>query len=102
MDDAQKRSIRDKILNDIRIEGIDPKCNKRQIEQAIENVVAHRSVAANRKILNDAIGSVDLPVDMQARVLAAVFREEEASVKEATRLEQPKLDEGVAVDGKKL
>jgi hypothetical protein len=95
MDAEQKLQVRNKILEDIAREGINPGCNKRQIEQAIDNVANYRSVAANRRLLDEAVGIPGLPDDMKARVLTAIFSVEEKAVKE-----QRRLAEGGKPDGK--
>lgn len=91
MDEARKTDVRNKILAQIADEKINPGCNKREIEQAIDNLVAFRNVAANRAILDGALGPVNLPAHMKARVLAAVFAEEERDAREARRIEERNL-----------
>lgn len=86
MDAAQKLRVRDRILRDIAEKGINPRCNKRQLERAIDDVAAYRDVAANRTAMNDVITVGSVNALMRAKVWAEVMRFEEKEAEDAAQL----------------
>ena len=83
MNAEQKLRVRDRILRDIAEKGINPGCNKRQLERAIDDAAGFRDVAANRTAHDNIItvGSVN-PL-MRSKIWAEIFRSEEKDAEDA-------------------